>query len=80
MVELLPCPFCGEEEISAEISYEDKVFRIYCGCCPASYELYFSDAGLQGGEVIGFDEMQTVIQELIDKWNTRTAVEREVKK
>ena len=75
MAELKPCPFCGGEEICAEISYEDKVFRIYCGYCPASYELYFNDVGLQGGEVIGFGEMQSVIAEMIDKWNTRTQKE-----
>lgn len=71
MAELKPCPFCGEKEIVAEVSYEDKVFRIFCGNCPASYELYFADAGIQGGEVIGFGEMQAIIQELIDKWNKR---------
>lgn len=72
MPELKPCPFCGGEEIIAEISYEEKVFRIFCAYCPASYELYFNDAGLQGGEIIGFSEIMEVIKEITDKWNTRT--------
>ena len=72
MPEFKPCPFCGEEDIIAEVSYEDKVFRIYCSRCPASYELYFSEAGLRGGEVIGFSEMTEIMKEITDKWNTRT--------
>lgn len=77
MAELLPCPFCGGTELTAEVSYEDKVFRIYCACCPASYELYFSDANLQDGSVIGFSEMTAIIEELTDKWNTRTQNDKE---
>lgn len=76
MAELLPCPFCGSKRIGAEISYEEKNFRIYCDECPAEMSLYFADAGLNGGEVIGFGEMQDIIQEMIDKWNTRTPKEK----
>ena len=72
MPELKPCPFCGGEEIISEVSYGEKAFRIYCACCPASYELYFNDAGLQGGEIIGFSEIMEVIEEMTDEWNTRT--------
>ncbi len=75
MAELLPCPFCGEEEIYAEISYENKEFRIYCAFCPAEIILSFSDLGLDNGRIISFDEMKSVMQELIDKWNTRTPKE-----
>ena len=77
MAELKPCPFCGEEEIYAEISYENKELRIYCAFCPAEMNLSFSDVGLDNGQVIGFDEMQAVIEEMIGKWNTRTQKEGE---
>ena len=73
MAELKPCPFCGGNSIGAEISYEEKNFRIYCCDCIAEMVLYFADAGLSGGEIIGFAEMQEIIEELIEKWNTRFA-------
>lgn len=75
MAELLPCPFCSGNSIGAEISYEEKNFRIYCCDCIAEMVLYFADAGLNGGEIIGFAEMQEIIEELIEKWNTRTPKE-----
>ena len=76
MGEFRECPFCGNNSIAAEVSYEEKTFRIYCCECPAEMVLYFADAGLSDGEVIGFDEMKAVIQEMTDKWNTRTPKER----
>ena len=76
MAKFCECPFCGSKSISAEISYEEKNFRIYCDECPAEMILCFVDAGLNGGEVIGFGEMQAVIQEMIDNWNTRTPKEQ----
>lgn len=75
MAELLPCPFCGSTSMGAEISYEEKNFRIYCDECPAEMILFFADAGLNGGNIIGFGDMQAVIEEMIDKWNTRTQKE-----
>lgn len=77
MAELLPCPFCGSKRIGAEISYEEKSFRIYCDECPAEMILYFGDAQLGCGNIIGFGEMQSILQEMIDKWNTRTQKEGE---
>jgi hypothetical protein len=78
MAELLPCPFCGEEEIYAEISYLAKEFRIYCasGGCTAGMRLSFEDAGLGEGGTIDFAEMQTIMLQMIDLWNTRTPKER----
>lgn len=80
MAELLPCPFCGGEEIYAEVSYITKEFRIYCADpeegCVAEMRLSFADAGLGNGEIISFEEMTTIIQQLIDLWNTRTPKER----
>ena len=34
------------------------------------------DAGLGNGEIIGFEEMNTIIKQLVDLWNTRTPKER----
>ena len=34
------------------------------------------DAGLGNGEIIGFGEMNTIIKQLVDLWNTRTPKER----
>ncbi|MBQ2897991.1 MAG: hypothetical protein IJE46_06720 [Clostridia bacterium] len=78
MAEFRECPFCGSKSIGAEISYEEKNFRIYCDECPAEMILYFVDAQLGCGNIIGFGEMQSILQEMIDKWNTRTPKEREV--
>ena len=72
MDKLKPCPFCGGTEICAEISYDEKEFRIYCCSCIASLDLHFADIGLSEGNVIGFGEMNEIIQEMEDKWNTRT--------
>ena len=80
MAELLPCPFCGSEEIYAEVSYATKEFRIYCAAsdcdCVAEMRLSFSDAGLDEGSIIDFKEMTTIIQQMIELWNTRTPKER----
>lgn len=79
MAELKPCPFCGGTEIYAEVSYITKEFRIYCAepdCnCLAEMRLSFADAGFGNGDIIGFDEMTTVIKQMIDIWNTRTEKE-----
>ena len=80
MIELLHCPFCGSTEVSAEISYITKEFRIYCANpeanCSAEMRLSFADAGLGDGEIIDFGEMTSIIQQLMDLWNTRTPKER----
>ena len=79
MAELLPCPFCGSDEIVANVDYINKRFVVYCAdslnCCPAEMSLGFYDAGLGEGQFIGFDEMEKIIKELTDKWNTRTQKE-----
>ena len=82
MAELKPCPFCGSEVICAEISYYVKEFRIYCADngCVSEMRLSFEDAGLGEGGVIDFEEMQTIMQQLVDLWNTRTPKERGVAK
>ena len=78
--ELKPCPFCGGTEICAEISYLTKEFRIYCSNadepCVAEMRLSFADAGLGNGEIIDFEEMAKIIQQLVDLWNKRTQKER----
>jgi hypothetical protein len=76
MDELKACPFCGGTEIYAEVSYVTKEFRIYCASpdcdCVAEMRLSFDDAGLGDGSIIDFKEMTTIIQQLVDLWNTRT--------
>lgn len=80
MAELKSCPFCGGTEINAEISYLTKEFRIYCANadepCVAEMSLSFADAGLGNGEIIDFEEVTEIIQQLVDLWNTRTPKER----
>ena len=79
MAELKSCPFCGSTEIYAEVSYLTKEFRIYCANadepCVAEMRLSFADAELGNGEIIGFEEMTKIIQQLVDIWNTRTPKE-----
>ena len=81
MDKLKPCPFCGGKEVYAEISYITKEFRIYCAepdCdCLAEMSLSFADAGFGDGDIIGFDEMTTVIKQMIELWNTRTQNKKE---
>ena len=76
MAELLPCPFCGGTDIVANVDNINHRFVIYCAnadeCCLAEMVLYFSDAGLGKGEFIDFAEMETIMQQLVTKWNTRT--------
>ena len=78
MDELKTCPFCGGTEIYAEVSYVTKEFRIYCASpdcdCVAEMRLSFGDAGLGDGSIIDFKEMTTIIQQLVDLWNTRTQI------
>lgn len=80
MDKLKPCPFCGENEVYADISYAAKEFRIYCNSpmtdCVAEMRLSFADAGLGNGEVIDFEEVLKIIEQMIDLWNTRTPTER----
>ena len=76
-MELKPCPFCGGEIIYAEVSFEHKEFRIYCASdegCPAAMRLSFADAQIGNGEVIDFDEIEKIIQELVEWWNRRVEI------
>jgi len=72
---LRSCPFCGSIDITAEVSYLTKEFRIYCAnpdeACPAEMSISFYDAGFGKGEIIDFEEMLAIIQQLVTKWNTR---------
>ena len=74
--ELKPCPFCGDVNVVAEVDTINRRFAIYCTNpeegCPAEMNLYFSDAGLDKGGIINFEEMRRAMQELTDKWNNRT--------
>lgn len=77
MAKLKPCPFCGGETVNAEVAYLYKEFRIYCASadeigCQAEMRLSFEDAGLGGGLIIDFEEMQKIMKQLTDTWNTRT--------
>lgn len=70
------CPFCGCEAIAAEVSFEHKEFRIYCTSddgCPASMTLSFYDAGLSDGSIIDFTELDSIMNELVDRWNSRVS-------
>ena len=74
MTELKPCPFCGGEEINAEMYFPLAEFRIYCANsdepCPAEMRLDFKDAGIIGGR-IDFDKAQKIMDEMIEAWNRR---------
>ena len=75
MDNLKPCPFCGGAEIYAVIDYDLKEFRIYCGGiddCLAEMRLSFTDANLGNGEIIDFEKVTKIIQEMIERWNNRT--------
>lgn len=69
--ELKPCPFCGCEDITAEINHLSKRFRVYCTECPASIEFSFIDANLGDGSFISFYEARKIIDELTELWNRR---------
>lgn len=68
-----PCPFCGCENVQAEIYFPMAEFRIYC-CgedgCPAHMTLSFSDAGIIGGRV-DFEKAYSVMDQLVEAWNRR---------
>ncbi len=72
---LKPCPFCGNEEIVAQVDNINNRFVIYCAnadeVCLAEMSLSFSDAGLDKGQFIDFAEMKTIMQELENNWNRR---------
>ena len=69
--ELKPCPFCGCENIIAEINYLSKRFSIYCEDCIAQMELSFIDAQLNDGSFISFYEARKAMDELTKQWNRR---------
>lgn len=69
--ELKPCPFCGCENITAEINNLSKRFCVYCGECPATVELSFTDANIGDGSFISFYEARKIIDELTELWNRR---------
>lgn len=69
--ELKPCPFCGCEHIIAEINHLSNRFVIYCEECIAQMELSFTDAQLDSGCVISFEEATKIIDELTTQWNRR---------
>ena len=69
--ELKPCPFCGSEEIIAEINYLSKRFCVYCGECPANIELGFADANIGDGSFISFYEARKIMDNLTESWNRR---------
>ena len=72
--ELKPCPFCGCEDITAEIATELREFRIYCCSdegCIAEMSLSFEDAGLGSGFLISFEKAQRIMKELVEAWNRR---------
>ena len=68
------CPFCGSDNVTAEISFLTKEFRIYC-CdgegCTAEMSLSFADAGLGDGSFISFYEADKIMKDLIAAWNRR---------
>lgn len=69
--ELKPCPFCGSEEVIAEINHLSKRFCVYCGECPATIELGFIDAQIGDGSFISFYEARKIMDELTESWNRR---------
>ena len=66
-----PCPFCGCEEVIAEINHLQKVFHIYCGECPAEIGLGFVDANIGDSSFVSFYEAKKVMNELEELWNRR---------
>lgn len=74
MIKLKPCPFCGNDEIIAEISYKDKTVGIYCagdnGCFAQICER-FHDLNLYNGDIIHFDELEEMMQDFAERWNRR---------
>ena len=73
MAELKPCPFCGSENVIAEINNLDKEFVIFCenDCCRAEMKLPFADTMVGNGEFISFYEMQKIMDDLTNAWNRR---------
>lgn len=41
--ELLPCPFCGDEEYKPFIDQDDYAFVVRCGNCSATAESFAND-------------------------------------
>lgn len=74
MIKLKPCPFCGNEEIIAEISYKDKTVGIYCGGdngCFAQICERFHDLNLYNGDIIQFYELEEIMHDFAERWNRR---------
>ena len=69
--ELKPCPFCGNEDVIAEINHLSKRFSVYCGECPATIELGFTDAQIGDGSFISFYEARKIMDGLTESWNRR---------
>lgn len=75
MEELKPCPFCGGEDVQAEMYIPLSEFRIYCASgegCAAEMRLSFEDAGIIGGR-IDFSKAQEIIEQMIEAWNRRVS-------
>ena len=69
--ELKPCPFCGGEEVIAEIDNLQNVLHIYCENCVAEIGMDFVRAGLGDGSFMSFYELKQVMNELEEIWNRR---------
>lgn len=70
MVELLPCPFCGSENIACEVTL--SYAEIHCRNCKATIT-----RGVMGEFECLADSEEYIKPEVVKAWNTRTQKEGE---
>lgn len=65
------CPFCGSEDVRAELNFKREELTLSCQDCPVKMILEFPESIVGPDDTIDVEELEEFIRSAANTWNGR---------
>lgn len=70
-MKLNKCPFCGSEDVRAELNFKREELVISCRDCPVKMRFEFPESIICDDDTLDVEELEEFIRSAANTWNGR---------